>query len=93
MSTKHYTERWKFGGKHSWEIYVEGTGIAVCSMAVKESPWRDLEIDQARGHMIAAAPDLLAACRVVVANWERGDLAAAVRQCAKAIQTAEGEGK
>lgn len=40
-----------------------------------------------------AAPELLAAAENVVANWERGDLAAPVRELAAAIATAkEGAG-
>lgn len=35
-----------------------------------------------------AAPELLAACRMVVERWERGDLAAAARACAAAVEKA-----
>ncbi len=38
-----------------------------------------------------AGPDLLAACRLVVERWEKGDLAEAVRACASALETAEGK--
>jgi hypothetical protein len=37
----------------------------------------------------AAQPGLLAAARGVIANWEHGDLAAAVRELAAAVSTAE----
>jgi hypothetical protein len=39
-------------------------------------------------HLIEAAPELLAACRMVVDRWERGDLAAAARACTHAIAKA-----
>ena len=39
-----------------------------------------------------AAPALLAACRMVVERWERGDLAEAARACAAAIAEAEAPG-
>jgi hypothetical protein len=35
-----------------------------------------------------AAPVLLAACRMVVDRWERGDLAEAARACAAAVEKA-----
>lgn len=35
-----------------------------------------------------AAPELLAACRMVVDRWERGDLAEAARACAAAVEKA-----
>ena len=38
--------------------------------------------------MIAALPNLLAACQAVVANWEQGDLAQAARLCAEAVKMA-----
>jgi hypothetical protein len=47
----------------------------------------DREIANAR--LIAAAPDLLAACRAVVERWESGDLAEATRMCAAAIAKTE----
>ena len=37
-------------------------------------------------------PALLAACRMVVARWERGDLAEAARACSDAIAEAEATG-
>jgi hypothetical protein len=39
-----------------------------------------------------AAPVLLAACRMVVARWEHGDLAEAARACSDAIVAAEAAG-
>ncbi len=39
-----------------------------------------------------AAPALLAACRLVVERWERGDLAEAARACADAVAEATGQG-
>jgi len=45
---------------------------------------------EANARLIAAAPELYAAGRAVVASWERGDLAGAVRSLAAAIAKAEG---
>jgi hypothetical protein len=55
--------------------------------------WVELEntaADQSKadGHLLAAAPRLLAACRMVVERWERGDLAEAARACSAAIKAA-----
>lgn len=41
--------------------------------------------------LIAAAPDLLEAAKLVVARWETGDLAEAVRSLSVAIAKAEGD--
>lgn len=42
----------------------------------------------ANGRLIAAAPELLAACRMVVERWEHGDLAEAARLCHAAVALA-----
>jgi hypothetical protein len=47
-------------------------------------------IDLEPERMRRAAPALLAACRLVVDRWERGDLAEAARACSDAIAAAEG---
>lgn len=47
------------------------------------------EQQDANRHLIAAAPALLAACRMVVDRWEHGDLAEAARACHAAIAEAE----
>jgi hypothetical protein len=39
--------------------------------------------------VMAAAPTLLAACRMVIDRWESGDLAEAARACSEAIKLAE----
>lgn len=49
------------------------------------------EQTDANARLIAAAPDLLEACRMVVDRWEEGDLAEAVRACDAAIAKATGE--
>jgi hypothetical protein len=45
---------------------------------------------EANARLIAAAPDLLEAAEKVIASWESGDLAGAVRQLDAAIQLAKG---
>jgi hypothetical protein len=46
------------------------------------------EADRSNACLIAAAPRLLAACRMIVDRWERGDLAEAARACSAAIAEA-----
>ena len=48
----------------------------------------DLAEKEANARLIAASPKLLAACRMVVERWERGDLAEAARACQEAIDEA-----
>ena len=59
---------------------------------------RDIETNPTSGadirrlvHRANSAPDLLRAGKAVLAAWEAGDLAAAVRDLAAAIERAEGE--
>jgi hypothetical protein len=54
----------------------------------EQSRWIDFEEERLR----KAAPALLAACRMVVERWERGDLAEAARACSAAIAEAEAAG-
>ncbi|MCC6355226.1 MAG: hypothetical protein IT577_15145 [Verrucomicrobiae bacterium] len=51
----------------------------------------DVRVAAANARLIAAAPNLLAACRAVADNWETGDLAAAARLCADAAREAGDE--
>ena len=44
---------------------------------------------QSDARLIAAAPDLLGAAEQVIASWESGDLAAAVRQLQDAVNKAK----
>ena len=46
------------------------------------------EIQEANARLASVAPALLEACRMVVARWERGDLAEAVRVCQAAVEEA-----
>ncbi len=48
------------------------------------------EQQEANGRLIVAAPELLAACRMVVARWEHGDLAEAARACQAADHPGNG---
>jgi hypothetical protein len=49
---------------------------------------KEAETDKANACLIAGAPTLLAACRMVVERWEQGDLAEAARACSVAIAEA-----
>jgi len=53
----------------------------------EQSQFIDFEVEQQR----KATPALLAACRMVVDRWERGDLAEAARACGDAIAQVAGE--
>jgi hypothetical protein len=46
--------------------------------------------EQANGRLIVAAPILLAACQMIVARWQHGDLAEAARACQAAVESATG---
>jgi hypothetical protein len=80
-----------------WEDNGNGLIYGQCSGDDDEAPFvADVcndpndytEQEQANGRLIAAAPELLAACRMVVERWERGDLAEAARACSAAITKA-----
>ena len=45
----------------------------------------------ANAHLVKAAPAMYEALRAIIKNWERGDLAAAVRQGTAALAQAEGK--
>jgi hypothetical protein len=73
-------------GSLSYVKAATGEPIASCS-------WKHGQEDVpaiANARLIATAPRLLSAGEAVLANWERGDLAAAVRELADAIAEAKG---
>jgi hypothetical protein len=71
---------------HNYESALPINEIAVEDEDGNElSVWRDDDLS-----LRLAAPDLLDAGRLVVARWEKGDLAGAVRALASAIAKAEG---
>lgn len=71
-------------GRMRFEAPGGTTLYPICSIV---TGWKASE-DEANARLIAAAPDMLAAGRAVVAAWERGDLAAAVRSLNAAIARA-----
>jgi hypothetical protein len=64
--------------------------IYIAEIAAEDSEGRIASVEQqiANRQLITAAPNLLAACRMVVDRWERGDLAEAARACGAAIAEA-----
>ena len=66
-------------GKHP-DIY-----IAEIADSDDEGRVASFEQQDANRWLIAAAPDLLAACTLIVERWERGNLAEAARACTAAI--------
>jgi hypothetical protein len=69
-------------GRHP-DIY-----IAEIADSDEEGRIASLEQQDANRKLIAAAPRLLDACRMVVERWETGDLAEAARTCSAAIAEA-----
>jgi hypothetical protein len=65
---------------------VHGDDVKVCDT----NEDRPVTEQEANACLIAAAPDLLEAAEKVIASWERGDLAGAVRQLDAAIELAKG---
>ena len=93
--TEHTPGPWQ----QSWQFIVapdpDGIhpDIYLAEIAEEDSDGRIASPEQqaANGRLIVAAPDLLAACRMVVARWERGDLAEAARACQSAVELATAE--
>lgn len=81
----HVCQVWGWG-------HLTGKGAGGCAMG----PEKAAEIQDANGRLLAAAPDLLAACKALV-EWEDHDhmpgtaLAAAVAAARAAIEKAERE--
>ena len=86
--------------QQSWQFIVAADpdgihpDIYLAEIAEGDSDGRIASPEQqaANGRLIVAAPDLLAACRMVVARWERGDLAEAARACQSAVELATASG-
>lgn len=68
--------------------------IYIAEIAEEDSDGRiaSPEQQEANGRLIAAAPELLAACRMVIDRWEHGDLAEAARACSAAVAGATDAG-
>ena len=69
------------------------TFAALVDVAGDEEYRQSRTIDFEPGRLCMAAPKLLAACRMVVDRWERGDLAEAARACSDAIAEATAVGQ
>ena len=95
-TTEHTPGPWQ----QSWQFIVapDPNGIHpdiyLAEIAEEDSDGRVASPEQqaANGRLIVAAPDLLAACRMVVARWERGNLAEAARACQSAVELATAGG-
>lgn len=82
--------------QHEWHFIVapDRSGwhpdIYIAEIAGEDSDGRIAppEEQAANGRLLAAAPDLLSACRLVVDRWEHGDLAEAARACDAAVALA-----
>lgn len=83
---------------HGASIAIVANGQIICTIAPRneeDEPNMHTAIrgphDEANAALIAAAPDLLEAAEKVIASWESGDLAGAVRELNNAIDNARGE--
>ena len=88
-NTRHTPEPWEDNGNGL--IYGQSSGDndeAPFVADVCNDPNAYTEQEQANARLIVAAPKLLAACRLVIARWEHGDLAEAARECGDAVACA-----
>jgi hypothetical protein len=91
-TTEHTPGPWQ----QSWQFIVapdpDGIhpDIYIAEIAETDSDGRIAPPEQqkANGQLLVAAPNLLAACRMVVTRWENGDLAEAARECHAAVALA-----
>jgi len=81
-----------------WEIQEQGEASVYVIMAngnwllsFRHNGEQLDEKQKANIKLMAAAPELLEACKAIVNNWESGDLAHAANKCANAIAKATGE--
>ena len=85
-AASHTPEAWYVDGltDNETQLWIRSRNRPIASIPIGKEP----ETDRANACLIAAAPKLLAACRMVVERWERGDLAEAARVCGAAIAQA-----
>lgn len=91
-TTAHTPGPWQ----QSWQFIVASDpngihpDIYIAEIAEEDSEGRIASPEQqkANGRLIVASPALLAACRMVIDRWERGDLAEAARACHTAVALA-----
>ena len=80
----------QWGHAHDHEVARALTGLLRAGSAILYDDGTSFDVGPVAGTGEAGtAPDLAAAVRAVLANWERGDLAAAVRELAAALAAAE----
>jgi hypothetical protein len=79
----HTPEPWYVDGlaDNETQLWIRSFDRPIANIRIGKEP----DSDKANACLIAAAPNLLAACRMVVSRWERGDLAEAARACGAAI--------
>jgi hypothetical protein len=82
----HTPGTWYVDGlaENETQLWIRSRSRPIASICIGREP----ETDRANACLLAAAPTLLAACRMVVDRWERGDLAEAARTCGAAIAEA-----
>jgi len=73
------------------DLVFSANGLHIATVGNEHQPDQSAEEITANARLIAAAPDLLAAAEKVIASWQSGDLAAAVRQLDAAIDLAKGD--
>ena len=94
MTAKHTPGPWGIATSHIKDVIAirtDGEDDGQCLAQVLRGIGEEGE-DEANAHLIAAAPELLAAARLVIERWSNGDLAEAVRQLNAAVAAASVEG-
>jgi len=70
MDTRHTPGEWKFGGKHSREIFATDTGIEICKIHFAEiDAMPNLNFNEqawANAHSIAAVPKMITALKEII---------------------------
>lgn len=85
------TRQWVLAPRLTAGLRQRGYDLALSPKryAALEIEWQRRTCGAPLASLHGAAPALLAAGEAVIANWESGDLAAAVRQLAEAIAAAK----
>ncbi len=88
MNIPHTPGPWTaavYTGKYDQPLVTAYSGGHICRVTSQDD-----RVHEANARLIAAAPDLLVAAQKIIATWEGGDLAAAVRDLSVAVAKAGG---
>ena len=94
---KHTPGPWKYhlgrGTNPRFHIHASGGYQIASTTELERHPqaYDENELREANARLIAAAPDLLAACKTMRDDWENGNLSHAIQLIGAAIAKAEGK--